>query len=171
MNDDTIGRAWVFGDDIDTDVLAPGLYMRGGVEELAKHCLEAVDPTFATEVEPGDFIVAGRNFGAGSSREQAVQVLRHLGIVAVVARSFAGIFFRNAFNLGLPALVSADAATVAAGNRLSLDLTADRLIDQTEGRDLAFEPIPSNLRELIAAGGLVPLLEKRFETTAAGKSQ
>ena len=156
------GRAWVFGDDIDTDVLAPGLYMRGGIEELAKHCLEAVDPAFASGVQRGDFLVAGRNFGAGSSREQAAEVLRHLGIGAVIAASFAGIFFRNAFNLGLPAIVCADAKTIGPGHRLSLDLAANRLTDHDQDRDLACDPVPDHLRAMIAAGGLVPLLEQRL---------
>lgn len=90
------GRAWVFGDNIDTDVLAPGLYMKGSIAELARHCLEAVDPRFAAEARPGDIVIGGRNFGMGSSREQAVMALRELGVGAVIARSFAGIFYRNA---------------------------------------------------------------------------
>src|SRR5712691_5724184 len=98
-------RAWVFGDDIDTDVLAPGKYMKFDLDEIAMHCLESVDPTFANSVKPGDVLVAGRNFGAGSSREQAPAALKHLGIAALVAESFAGMFYRNALNLGLPAVV------------------------------------------------------------------
>jgi 3-isopropylmalate/(R)-2-methylmalate dehydratase small subunit len=103
------GRAWVLGDDIDTDQLAPGPYMKSPIAELARHCLEAADPRFAAEVRPGDVVVAGRNFGIGSSREQAAKALLTLGVAAVVARSFGGIFRRNAINLGLPALVSSEA--------------------------------------------------------------
>ena len=100
------GCAWVFGDDVDTDALAPGLYMKGSIEELAGHCLETVDPDFAMQVRSGDVVVAGRNFGMGSSREQAAQVLKQLGVAAVVARSFGGIFYRNALNMGLVAVTS-----------------------------------------------------------------
>ncbi|MFW5816849.1 MAG: 3-isopropylmalate dehydratase, partial [Wenzhouxiangella sp.] len=99
------GRAWVFGDSIDTDLLAPGPYMRKPLPELATHCLEAIAPDFASEVGAGDILVAGDAFGIGSSREQAAQVLLELGIRAVVAKSFARIFYRNALNLGLPAMV------------------------------------------------------------------
>jgi len=102
-------RAWVLGDNIDTDVLAPGRYMKLGIEEIAAHCLEAVLPSFSKEVKTGDFVIAGRNFGCGSSREQAPAALKHLGIAALIAESFAGLFYRNALNLGLPALVCRDA--------------------------------------------------------------
>ena len=97
-------RAWVFGDDISTDAIAPGRYMKSDIAEMAKHCLETVDPEFAKSVRFGDVLVAGRNFGVGSSREQAPAALKHLGIAALVAESFAGLFFRNSLNLGLPAL-------------------------------------------------------------------
>ena len=96
-------RTWVLGDNVDTDVITPGRYMKFGIEEIAKHCLEPVLPSFAKQVKPGDIVVAGRNFGAGSSREQAPAALKHLGIAALVAESFAGLFYRNSLNLGLPA--------------------------------------------------------------------
>lgn len=163
------GRAWVFGDNIDTDVLAPGLYMRGPIEELARHCLEAVDPAFAENVAPGDYVVAGSNFGLGSSREQAAYALRHLGVAAIVAPSFAGIFYRNAFNLGLPAVICMGAAGIAAGDRLSLDLDTGRLVDHTQDRTLECEPVPPNLKAMIDAGGLVPLLERRFAEQRNGR--
>ena len=95
------GRSWIFGDDVDTDQLAPGAYMKSSLEELASHCLERLNPDFAKQVQSGDIVVGGRNFGAGSSREQAVQSLLQLGVTTVIAESFAGIFQRNAFNLGL----------------------------------------------------------------------
>ena len=101
------GRAWILGDDIDTDVLAPGLYMKGPIAEMARHCLESVEPDFAAQVAEGDIIVAGANFGIGSSREQAAEVLTLLGVKAVVAKSFGGIFYRNALNFGLLAVTSA----------------------------------------------------------------
>ena len=156
------GRAWVFGDGVDTDALAPGGYMKGPLEELAAHCLETVDPDFAAGVEPGDFVVAGRNFGLGSSREQAAQALKHLGVGAVVARSFAGIFYRNALNLGLPAVVCAEAGKIAAGDRLRVDLAGGRIENLTRTATLACEAVPEHLLAIVRDGGLVPHLEKRL---------
>ena len=95
------GQVWKFGDEINTDLLVPGVYIKLPLDELASHCLETVDPLFAGSVVEGDFVVAGKNFGMGSSREQAAQVLKVLGVAAVIAESFSGIFYRNAFNLGL----------------------------------------------------------------------
>ena len=156
------GRAWLFGDYIDTDALAPGLYMKGSIEELASHCLEAVDVDFATNVALGDFVVAGRNFGMGSSREQAAQALKHLGVTAVLARSFAGIFYRNALNLGLPAVECDATDTISAGDRLRIDLAVGKIENLTQGAVFACEPIPKHLLGLVCDGGLVPHLEKRF---------
>jgi 3-isopropylmalate/(R)-2-methylmalate dehydratase small subunit len=156
------GRAFVFGDNIDTDVLAPGRYMKGSIEEIAQHCLEAVDPGFASNVRPGDVVVAGRNFGMGSSREQAAQALKVLGVAAVVAQSFGGIFYRNALNLGLPVVVCALTHSINAGDRLSVDLAAGRVVNETGGRVLPSEPLPQFLLEMLENGGLVPHLVKRF---------
>lgn len=157
------GRAWRFGDNIDTDLLAPGAYMKGPVEELARHCLEAADPEFAGAVAPGDIVVAGRNFGMGSSREQAAQALRLLGVAAVVAESFGGIFYRNAFNLGLPALVSPDIGGIAAGNRIEIDPVEGRIENRSTGETLRCDRVPDHLMSIIAAGGLTPYLENRFK--------
>lgn len=162
------GRAWVFGDDIDTDLLAPGLYMKGPLEEMARHCLEAVDPAFATGVENGDVLVAGANFGIGSSREQAAQALKQLGIAAVVARSFGGIFYRNALNAGLLALVCAEAGRVSADDRLRVDGVAGRIDNLTTGETLACDPLPGHLMEMIEAGGLVPHLAQRLARENGG---
>jgi 3-isopropylmalate/(R)-2-methylmalate dehydratase small subunit len=156
------GQAWVFGDDIDTDVLAPGKYMKAGIAELARHCLESVEPRFAREVRPGDVVVARRNFGAGSSREQAPEALRHLGVAALVAESFAGLFYRNALNLGLPALVCAGAGRVRAGDRLRVDTASGKIENLSTGETLACEPIPPHLMQMVRDGGLVPHLEKRL---------
>ena len=155
------GRIFLFGDDIDTDQLAPGQYMKGGLEELAKHCLEGVRPEFANEVGPGDIVVAGRNFGMGSSREQAAEALMHLGVAGVVARSFAGIFYRNAINLGLPVLVAPDLSGVTDGEGADLDIEAGAL-RLASGRAVSLEPLPDNLKRMLADGGLVPHLKKRF---------
>jgi 3-isopropylmalate/(R)-2-methylmalate dehydratase small subunit len=156
------GVVWRFGDDVDTDVLAPGPYLKAPIAELAAHCLEALEPRFAAEVRPGDVVVAGDNFGAGSSREQAVLALRELGVSAVIARSFAGIFYRNALNLGLLALVCSDPSALEAGQRIEVDATAAavRVIDT--GDRVVCEPIPGHLLEMVVDGGLVPHLERRF---------
>ena len=156
------GRIFRFGDDIDTDQLAPGQYMKGGLEALAAHCLEGVRPDFAAAVRPGDVLVAGRNFGMGSSREQAAEALKHLGLAGVVALSFAGIFYRNAINLGLPALVAADLSGVDDGDRAELDLGSGQLNLTAKGSTVALEPLPDNLKRMLADGGLVPHLKKRF---------
>lgn len=159
-------RAWVFGDDVDTDALSPGIYMRAPLEELAKHCLETRDPEFAGSVRPGDVVVGGRNFGMGSSREQAAEVLCHLGVKAVLAISFAGIFYRNAFNLGLPAVVCTDAGRIGAGDEVELDLEAGSVSNLTTREDLRCEPVPGHLAGLVAAGGLIPLLQRRLREDA-----
>ena len=155
------GKAFVFGDRIDTDVLAPGPYMREPLSVLASHCLEAVDPDFAGEVRPGDIVVGGESFGIGSSREQAVQALAELGVGAIVARSFARIFYRNALNLGLPALVCAD-LEAARGDELEVRPAEGRILNHSSGRQFACEPIPPQLMEIVAGGGLMPWLERKL---------
>lgn len=156
------GRVFLFGDDIDTDQLAPGKYMKGGIDMLAAHCLEAVRPDFASSVKPGDVIVAGRNFGMGSSREQAAEALKHLGVTGVVARSFAGIFYRNSINLGLPVMIAPDLGTISDGEAARLDVDAGELHLAGQDRSIRLEPLPDNLKQMLASGGLVPHLKKRF---------
>jgi 3-isopropylmalate/(R)-2-methylmalate dehydratase small subunit len=155
-------KAWVFGDDIDTDVIVPGRYMKFGIEEIAKHCLEAVSPSFAKDIKTGDFVVAGRNFGCGSSREQAPAALKELGVAALIAESFAGLFYRNALNLGLPALVCKDAKRIRSGDELHVDYAASQVC-LSSGEKLSFEPIPAHLLEMVRDGGLLPHLEKRLK--------
>ncbi len=156
------GRAWVFGDDIDTDVLAPGLYLKGPVEELAKHCLESVDPAFAPGVADGDVVVGGRNFGLGSSREQAAQALKMLGVAAVVAKSFGGIFYRNALNLGLVAVVCPAIGGVKPNDILSVDARAGCIENHTQSDRYDCEPLPDHLMSMIENGGLIAHLELRL---------
>lgn len=156
-------RAWVFGDDIDTDVLAPGRYMKADISEIARHCLEAVQPGFAASVRKGDVVVGGRNFGTGSSREQAPAALKHLGVAALIAESFAGLFYRNSLNLGLPALVCRDAKHIRNGDELQIDFQKSELVDLATGEKLSFEPIPAHLMEMVRDGGLLPHLEKRLK--------
>ncbi len=160
------GRAWVFADDVDTDVLAPGAYLKLPVEDLAKHCLESIDPRFASSVQAGDIVVAGRNFGMGSSREQAAECLKVLGVSAVLARSFARIFYRNAFNLGLPALFFEAAGSVKAGDLLDIDPKAGRVRNETQGQTHTCTPIPDNLMDMVEAGGLIEHLKRRSSATA-----
>ncbi len=157
------GRAWVYGDDINTDVLYPGAYLKGPVEEAAKHCLEAVDPTFVPNVKKGDIVVGGENFGIGSSREGAAEVLLMHGVPVVLAKSFARIFYRNALNLGLPALVCAEAGKIRSGEEISVDAEAGIVENLTTGERLACEPIPPHLLTMIADGGLLPHLEKKLK--------
>jgi 3-isopropylmalate/(R)-2-methylmalate dehydratase small subunit len=159
-------RAWVFGDDVDTDVIAPGRYMKFGIEEIARHCLESVDPAFSTTVKSGDAVVGGRNFGAGSSREQAPEALRHLGVAALIAESFAGIFYRNAINLGLPALTCPNARRIRQDDLLKVDALAGTIENLSTGETLQCEPIPAFLMSIIRDGGLLPHLEKRLARPA-----
>jgi 3-isopropylmalate/(R)-2-methylmalate dehydratase small subunit len=156
------GRAWTFGDNIDTDVLAPGAYMKLPVEQAAKHCLEAVDPQFAQQVRPGDIVVAGANFGLGSSREQAAQALKVLGVGAVLARGFARIFYRNAINLGLPALFFPEAGEITAQDRLEIDLLQGEVRNLTTQKTYRVEPVPQHLLQLLQDGGLMPHLLKKL---------
>ena len=157
----TAHRVWKFGADIDTDVLAPGAYMKLGIEDIARHCLEAVRPEFAAAVRPGDLIAAGPNFGIGSSREQAAAALVQLGVRAVVAPSFSGLFFRNAFNLGLLLLTAPQAGQLQDGETVELDLRGLTLTSAA-GVRLACEPIPDFLLDMVAAGGLMNQLKKRL---------
>ena len=159
-------RAWVFGDDVDTDTLAPGRYMKFGIEALAPHCLEALDPAFAASARPGDILVAGRNFGTGSSREQAVEAQRHQGIAALVAESIAGLFYRNALNLGLPAVGCPQARRIRAGDSLRVDAFRGSIENLSTGEALACEPIPPHLAQMVRDGGLLAHLEKRLHKGA-----
>jgi 3-isopropylmalate/(R)-2-methylmalate dehydratase small subunit len=159
-------NAWVLGDNVDTDVIAPGRYMKFGIEEIARHCLESVEARFAGEVKAGDIVVGGRNFGVGSSREQAPEALKHLGVSLLIAESFAGLFYRNAINLGLPAVVCAQARRINAGDELAVDLERGRIENLTRRETLACEAIPPFLMTIIRDGGLLPHLEKKIARTA-----
>lgn len=155
-------RVWKLGADIDTDALAPGAYMKLGIEGIAPHCLEAVRPEFAASVRPGDVIAAGPNFGIGSSREQAAAALVKLGVKAVIAPSFSGLFFRNAFNLGLLLLTCRDAEQLQEGEAVTLDLLAPT-VTAASGATLRCEPIPDFLLDMANAGGLMNQLRKKLE--------
>jgi 3-isopropylmalate/(R)-2-methylmalate dehydratase small subunit len=157
----TMHRVWKFGADIDTDVLAPGAYMKLGIEDIARHCLESVRPEFARDVKAGDVLVAGPNFGIGSSREQAASALVQLGLAAVIAPSFSGLYFRNAFNVGLLLLTCAEAESLQDGEQLALDDSA-RFVQAAGGRRLPCEPIPDFLLDMVRSGGLLPTLRERL---------
>lgn len=156
------GRAFVFGDGINTDVMAPGLYFKSSLEEMARHCLEAVNPDFAGQVRPGDIVVAGRNFGVGSAREQAAMALTHLGVGAVLAVSFGRIFYRNALNFGLPVLVFPDAGLIRPGDVLVVDPVSGRIERPATGDSWAVQGLPAHLMEMVEAGGLMPWLKLRL---------
>jgi 3-isopropylmalate/(R)-2-methylmalate dehydratase small subunit len=157
----TAARVWRVGADIDTDQLAPGHAMKSGIEVIARHCLEGVRPEFASGVQPGDVLVAGPNFGIGSSREQAASALVQLGVAAVIAPSFSGLYFRNAFNVGLLLLTSADAQQLQEGEHIAFDARAGRVV-RSGGPALATEPIPGFLLDMVEAGGLLAQLQQRF---------
>lgn len=161
MNAVTLHRVWRLGADIDTDQLAPGAYMKLGIEGIAPHCLEGVRPEFAAQVRPGDVIAAGPNFGIGSSREQAAAALVQLGVRAVIAPSFSGLFFRNAFNLGLLLLTCPQAGELREGEQVALDLQQMQVL-RADGSRLACDPIPAFLLEMVQAGGLLKLLRRRL---------
>jgi 3-isopropylmalate/(R)-2-methylmalate dehydratase small subunit len=155
------GRAWRLPAEVDTDQLAPGATMKHGLEVTAQHCLEALRPEFAREVRRGDVIVAGADFGIGSSREQAASVLVHLGVQAVVAPSFAGLYFRNAFNVGLLLLTCPEAECIREGEVLRVDAHSAR-VQRGDGSTLDCEPIPRFLLDMVDAGGLLPQLKRRL---------
>jgi len=157
------GRAWLFGDDISTDLMAPGLYFKASMEVMARHCLETADPHFAAGVRPGDVIVAGCNFGMGSAREQAAMALKHLGVGAVVALSFGRIFHRNALNFGLPALVLKSPLAISAGDPLRVNPRTGHIENRRSGEVTTTTPIPPHLLDMVAAGGLMPWLKIRLE--------
>lgn len=155
------GKAWKFGDNISTDLIAPGRFyhLRSNLPELAKHCLEDADPGFAASVKAGDFVVAGRNFGLGSSREHAPVIIKLAGAGAVLAQSFARIFFRNAVNVGLP-VIECDTSKFNAGDELEVDLSAGVIKDLTQGITVEFHPLEEAMRRILEDGGLVEHIKK-----------
>jgi 3-isopropylmalate dehydratase small subunit len=155
------GKAWVFGDDIDTDLIVPGKYLSSFVEEAANHAFEAIRPGFADQITSGDIIVGGRNFGCGSSREIAPQVLKHLGIGCVLAKDFARLFFRNAIAVGLPALTLQSAEDgIEHLEDLIVDVDRGTVVQALTGRNFAVSPLPEKMREIIESGGIDGILKK-----------
>ena len=156
------GKAFKFGDDIDTDVIIPARYLNTtDVDELASHCMEDVRPEFGDEVKPGDVIVAGKNFGCGSSREHAPISIKGAGISCIVAKSFARIFFRNSFNCGLPVLECPEASEkIAEGDIVEIDQSGGMIKNLTKNETYQAQPIPEFMQKLIAAGGLMEYVKK-----------
>lgn len=159
------GNVFKYGDNVDTDVIIPARYLNtADANELAKHCMEDIDATFVSKVAPGDIMVAGRNFGCGSSREHAPLAIKASGISCVIASTFARIFYRNAINIGLPIMECPDAVdSIAAGDQLSVDLSSGTITDITSGKTFKAEPFPPFMQDLIAAGGLAAYMRKAVQ--------
>jgi 3-isopropylmalate/(R)-2-methylmalate dehydratase small subunit len=162
MNDPITGRAFVYGANIDTDQIYPGRYLDlTDPDQVARHALEGADPDFVREVRPGDLIVAGTNFGCGSSREHAAVALKAAGVGAVLAESFARIFYRNGINLGLPLLVCPGiAGQVQRGDLLHLEMAAGRVINRTSGAALVVEPLSPYVMAILESGGIKALIRR-----------
>jgi len=164
------GRAHKYGDHVNTDVIIPARYLNvSDADQLATHCMEDLDAEFVKRVQPGDVMIGGEDFGCGSSREHAPIAIKAAGIGAVIARSFARIFFRNAINIGLPVLVSPEAAAaIEAGNEVEIDLATGTIRDVTRGATYQAQPFPDFLRDIIAAGGLIPYTRRKLRIAGGG---
>ncbi|MGQ9499481.1 MAG: 3-isopropylmalate dehydratase small subunit [Dissulfurimicrobium sp.] len=162
------GSAWKFGENIDTDVIIPARYLNtSDPVELAKHCMEDIDPEFSKKIRPGDIIVAGKNFGCGSSREHAPIALKAAGIGCVIASTFARIFYRNAFNMGLPIFESGEAAEgISQGDKVEVNPVTGEIRNLTTGIVYKAQPIPPFMQELIADGGLIQHILKGLDSRA-----
>lgn len=156
------GRAWKFGANVDTDAIIPARYLNTtDPKEMASHLMEDVDPTFLEKIQPGDILVAEDNFGCGSSREHAPLAIKHAGLSCVVAKSFARIFYRNAFNMGLPILESPEAVgEIRQGDELEIDSEKGTIQNLTTGQNYRAQPIPPFMQQLIEAGGLMNFVKK-----------
>ena len=155
------GRVHKFSDDINTDdIIAAKYLVSTDAQELGKHCMETINPEFSRAVSPGDIIVAGKNFGCGSSREHAPLAIKGCGVAAVIARSFAAIFFRNAINIGLPFLESDDAEKINDGDIVEIDLSSGRIRNLTQGKDYQTQAFPGFLQEIVSCGGLINYIKK-----------
>jgi len=157
------GRVWKFGDDVDTDVIIPVRYCKGTDPlELGRHCMDGIDPHFSAKVKTGDIMVAGKNFGCGSSREPAPLAIKAAGISCIIGLSFARIFYRNAFNVGLPILECSDAISIGQGNEIEVDLDTGEVFDLASEKAYKANPIPHFMQELLAAGGLLQHMASRL---------
>ena len=162
------GKVFKYGDNVDTDVIIPARYLNApSPEELAKHCMEDIDPAFATTVQPGDIIVGGANFGCGSSREHAPISIRACGVRCVIAASFARIFYRNAINIGFPILECPEAAAaINNGDTVSVDFATGKIIDETTGETFQAVALPPFIEKIVEHNGLLPYLKARMDKKA-----
>ncbi|MDR4497653.1 MAG: 3-isopropylmalate dehydratase small subunit [Candidatus Scalindua sp.] len=162
------GIIWKYGDNVNTDEIIPARYLNTtDLKELSSHCMEDIDPDFVRKAKKGDIIIAGENFGCGSSREHAPLSIKHFGISCVIAKSFARIFFRNAINIGLPIFESENAAIeINEGDEVSIDLDLSKIIDMTTKKEYSFSPFPDEMKGIIEAGGLMEYVvrSKHFKT-------
>lgn len=158
------GKCWKFGDNVNTDEIIPARYLNTtDTKELASHCMEDADPNFTKKAKKGDAIVAGDNFGCGSSREHAPIAIKAAGLSCVIAKSFARIFFRNAINIGLPIFECPEAAAqIKEGDEIEIDLATAEIIDHTAKKRFKFEPFPPEMQEIIQAGGLMNFVKKKM---------
>ena len=158
------GKVFKYGDNVDTDVIIPARFLNSSEPaELAAHCMEDIDPAFASKVKKGDIIIGGKNFGSGSSREHAPLAIKSSGVACVIAESFARIFYRNSINIGLPILVSTEAATnIKEGGRISVDLDTGQINDLDQNKVYQSEPFPEFMQEIIKAGGLIEKIRKEL---------
>lgn len=155
------GRVWKFGDHIDTDIIIPARFLNvSDKKELARHCFADLRPGFYEKVREGDVILAGNNFGCGSSREHAPLAIKESGIRVIIAKSFARIFYRNAFNIGLPLLECREAVDVMENDRVSVDLTSGEISEKSNGASFYAKPIPDFMRKIIQSGGLVEYIKQ-----------
>ncbi len=163
------GKVYKYGDNVDTDVIIPARYLNApSPDELAKHCMEDIDATFAASVRPGDIIVGGANFGCGSSREHAPIAIRACGVRCVIAASFARIFYRNAINIGFPILeCPAAAAAIRNGDTVSVDFASGVIVDETTGETFQAAALPPFIGKIVAHNGLLPYLKARMDGTQA----
>lgn len=159
------GKALKYGDNINTDIISPPQYMELGVEEAAQHAMEAVDPGFACRVRRGDILVAGANFGSGSSRETSPLALKYLGVGAITAKFFARIFFRNAINVGLPVVECAGTDCIQEGDEIEILLEDGVIINHSKGEQYPCTPLPAHIMEIIRKGGLKNMLAEQYGTT------
>ena len=161
MNSTRQGTAHIFGDNINTDIISPPQYMELSAQEAAQYAMSSVDPDLASRVTPGDIIVAGKNFGSGSSRELAPLSLKHLGVGAIIAKFFARIFYRNAINLGLPVVECAETDNIKPGDRLTVDFAAGTIRNETRSETYACSTLPPHILALVQKGGLIAHLKEQ----------
>lgn len=164
MSTKKCGKAWVYKDNVDTDVIIPARYLNtSDPDELAKYCMEDIDKSFAKEVKQGDIMVAGENFGCGSSREHAPIAIKAAGVEVVIAKTFARIFFRNAINIGLPILENKDLPDeVAKGDEIEVDLASGKIINKTQNKEYECAQFPESIQKMIEAGGLVNYTKQKL---------